>query len=348
MSLDPASSKSTPSAGKSRTVPLFFAAASGLLVLVLVFLTPSLFLRPKVQQGFLLNGAPLRLIGAEYGTQFHAPQRAVDPLMTLLPGKWQRALGWSPGFLILRPLARTNLCFWMEASGSVNPAPVLQYLLVDREGFEAAMIFDGPNGIRQLAGFGPPRLADVCATPVFPRQGKTVRLRVVQPRPDGSRYDVAEFVVPNPAQADAPTWPSSPMPIEVSVGAKRFILKQARVGTPNPKLWQDPTGDWQGRWAEFRFQVKETDRTSWGWEVSRIELMDATGNQSILTGKGRGSLNGRLSYAEGEDVVVVHRWMLWSDEPAWRMRVHFENGSGDKEVVEYTFRPEFLAPTRKP
>ena len=90
----------------------------------------------------------------------------------------------------------------------------------------------------------------------------------------------------------------------------------------------------------------EAGRTTWGWEVDRIELMDATGNQVLLTGKGRGALNGRLSYAEGDDVVVVHRWMLWSDETAWRIRVHFQNDSGGTEIVEYTFRPEFLARTK--
>lgn len=336
-----------PLVGISRRRRRWVLGAFGLALLVMIVFAQGLFRRPQVQQGLLLNGACLRWIGAEYGTQFHAPQRGGDRLMGLLPGMWQRALGWSPGLRFLGPTARTDLCFWMEAAGSSNTAPALQYLLVDREGFEAPMIFDGPFGFRQLAGFGPPRFADVCATPVFPRRGETVRLRVVEPRPDGSRYDVAEFVMPNPVKASAPSWLPSPMPIEASMGAKRFILKQGRVGVPNPKLWQDPTGDWQGRWAEFRFQVKEAGRSSWGWEVSRIELMDATGNQVLLTGKGRGSLNGRLSYAEGEDVVVVHRWMLWSDETAWRMRVHFQNGSGGSETAEYTFRPEFLAPVRR-
>jgi hypothetical protein len=138
------------------------------------------------------------------------------------------------------------------------------------------------------------------------------------------------------------------MPIEVSAGASRFILKQARVGVPDPKLWQDPTGDWEGRGAEFRFQVKEAGRTSWDWEVMQIRLMDPTGNEPLLTGRERGSLNGRLSYAEGEEVVVVHRWVLWSDETAWRMQVYFRNGAGGAEIVEYTFRPEFLAQAKKP
>jgi hypothetical protein len=163
---------------------------------------------------------------------------------------------------------------------------------------------------------------------------------------DVSRYDVAEFVMRNPAQTRAPNWIPSTMPIEASVGAKRFILKQAKVGVPDPKRLQEPAVDWEGRWAEFRFQVKEGNRTSWGWEVSRIDLMDATGNRPILTGNGKGALNGRLSYSEGDDVVVVHRWLLWSDETAWRMRVHFQNGSGGSEIAEYTFRPGFLTPAK--
>ncbi len=325
---------------------LFGLGAVGLVLLGLMAFATELFHRPPEQLGVLLNGGSLTFQGANYGMQFQSPPRGFDAVLGVFPRRWQRALGWSPGSVGIYANGRPNLCFWLD-SQAPWPNPLgLQYLLVDQQGFESLVFFDNPFQSGQLAGFGPPRWLEVCATPAFPRRGKTVRLRVVQSRPDGSRYDVAEFVVPNPARTTVPSWLPSQMPIEASVGAKRFILKQARVGVPDPKRLQEPPVDWEGRWAEFRFQVKEAGRTSWGWEVDRIELMDATGNQVLLTGKGRGALNGRLSYAEGDDMVVVHRWMLWSDESAWRMRVHFQNDSGGSEIVEYTFRPEFLARTK--
>ena len=135
----------------------------GVALLVVTAFAMGLLHRPQVQQGMLLSDAVLRWIGAEYGTQCHAPQRPIDRLNWQLPRLWQQALGWSPGLRTLGPTARTNLCVWMEVDGPSIMPPALQYLLVDREGFEAAMVFDGPNGFRPLAGFGPPRFADVCA-----------------------------------------------------------------------------------------------------------------------------------------------------------------------------------------
>ncbi len=75
-------------------------------------------------------------------------------------------------------------------------------------------------------------------------------------------------------------------------------------------------------------------------------ISDAIGKPIRVSGEDYGSFNGQFSRTDADEIVCVHRWDLWSDEPAWKLRVHFEHPHQPSYWVEYLVRPVFVSLAR--
>jgi hypothetical protein len=98
-----------------------------------------------------------------------------------------------------------------------------------------------------------------------------------------------------------------------------------------------------GEWSELRFRVTEQGKPSAGWTIKEMWISDAIGKPVRVSGEDLGSFNGQFSRNEGDEVTCVHHWDFWSDEPAWKLRAHFEHPAKPGCWVEYLVRPEFLS-----
>ena len=197
-------------------------------------------------------------------------------------------------------------------------------------------------------GFGgclcPTRLGLIRGTGNFPRRSKMFFLRLYQQTQDGQRVRVADVPVRNHGYQDYPRWKPQGLPIEHQTNNFTFALVTAKVGIASPGSLLPPYALQAGEWIEFRFQVSAQGRPASGWSINEMIMWDATGNRLRVSGEDLGALTRQLSRLEQNELVCVHRWGFWADEPAWRLSVHFEQ-RGDWDCwIDYMVRPEFLHP----
>ena len=96
----------------------------------------------------------------------------------------------------------------------------------------------------------------------FPRDGKTVFLRLSPPAEPGAVRQCLEFEFENPLQTSAPKWNASPAPVTNKVGDLQFILTSA---APNKIMFALPSADW----SISDCRMFDNEGNSFGW--SRTE-----------------------------------------------------------------------------
>jgi hypothetical protein len=160
------------------------------------------------------------------------------------------------------------------------------------------------------------------ALELFPRRGRTVRLRLYDM---SGQKPVAEFVTANPIPGPQPVWTPAPLPIVKHSGDVDFTLTQLAtvLGHANPMGLVGSSGD---AWTEATFRVTRDGRATRDWEPVEVTLSDATGNSLVR----RGSLShhrGSAYWTQTGDLSYRFDGGLSLDEAAWKMRFEFTRRS---------------------
>jgi hypothetical protein len=296
----------------------------------------------KQAPGRLLDGTRVVLEKVGYGTNYSPPKPMSDRLLRHLPASWLQRIKWNLGSGPSGTADRDIFLFWLRFSSPAAADQAIGYAIADEGGFEAAMIFGGRYGAYQPSGFGTNYSGLVRGAGLFPRRSKSFRLRLYQQDGSGNLVRVAEFPIRNPGFRREPSWKPHPLPSEWQTNGLVLTLTRATVGTRPPGQVVAPYSLQAGEWSEFRFRVTEQGKPSAGWMIREMWISDAIGKPIRVSGEDAGSFNGQFSRTDGDEIVCFHHWDFWADEPAWKVRVHFEHPARPGCWAEYLVRPEFL------
>lgn len=158
----------------------------------------------------------------------------------------------------------------------------------------------------------------------FPRRGRLVRIRFLDPGPDGKPRP--ELIVPNPASGRYPVWTPDPLPAHGSIGALQVRLKRFETGVAGT----DENG---GRTLDTVVELHIQERgklAGRGWAVESVALTDATGNRWENDYNGISSKHGR--------VLVTMGPLLLPEEAAYRVEVELARTSGFAADEVWTLR----------
>ena len=204
------------------------------------------------------------------------------------------------------------------------------------------MIFDGPHGSYSPGGFSKNQVGLVLGAGTFPHRSKKFFVRLYQQDGNGKRLRVAEFLVRNRGFQNSPKWMPQGLPIEQQTNGLAFSLVNAEVGVAPPSAILAPYDLQAGEWSEFRFRVSAQGQPSAGWIVNEMMILDATGNRLRVSAEDNGAFNHQFCRMEGDEIVCLHRWEFWPEEPAWKLSVHFERPPEPGCWIEYLVHPNFL------
>jgi len=320
---------------------------SGVVAAVLVLGTIAFLLGTTLTQapGRLRDGTRVGLEKVSFGTAYSPPKSWLASLLGHLPANWLSRIKWNPGSGPTGTADREICAFWLKFSSPAAAAQSISYALADETGFEAPMIFTGFYGPYQPAGFGTNHFGLARGAATFPRRSKTILLRLYQQDDGGHRVRVAEFRIKNLGFKDSPSWKPQPLPVDQHTNGLVLTLVSAEVGTTPPGPVLAPYDRQAGEWSEFRFRVSEQGQPAAGWTIKEMWIPDTAGKSYRISAQDNGAFNGQFSRIEGDEIICVHRWESWTDEPAWKLRVHFEHPAKPGCWVEYLVRPEFLTST---
>jgi hypothetical protein len=145
---------------------------------------------------------------------------------------------------------------------------------------------------------------------VLPRHGKTVRLRIYE-----LSANIGEFKLQNPVRVDAPSWKPEPLPITREDAGVKFTLVQFTA----EKVVRSERG-FASALNTLTFQISERGERTTNWQLRTIHASDALGNHNFY---------GTASYVlRNGDERWPGNWLLWPDEPAWRLRLEFARRGG--------------------
>ena len=319
-------------------VVLGAVVAIAVAVLALVWITNS------DDTGRLLDGTGIVLQGVSYGTNHSIPKAPLERLIERLPASWIRRMHWTASSGTPRTTTRPIFSFYLNFSSTAAATQSISYAIADEHGFESPFIFEGYYGSYTPGGFSNRRLGLVRGTGTFPHHSRTFDLCLYQQTENGRRVPVARFPIPNAAyQSASSSWQPQEFPSVYSTNGFTFSLRTILVGVKPPGPLEGRYAAQAGQWSEFRFRVTTNGSPAAGWSVNEMTIADAGVNHLRVSGEDFGSFNGQFSREEQDEIVCCHRWEFWSDEPAWKLRVHFEQADGNGYWIEYLVRPQFLS-----
>jgi len=299
---------------------------------------------PRRNPGHLLNSTRVVLQSGAYGTSYSPPRPLLDRLLAHLPAAWLTRLHYTlcsgPSGAV-RGAPGDIFCFWLDFSSPNAESQKIGYAIADESGFESPMVFNGFYGPYEPGGFARNHSGLIRGAGIFARRGNRFFLRLYQQDVSGKRILVAQFPVKNSGLRRTPAWQAQPLPISQQTNGLSLTLVSAQVGIPCPGPLVAPFDLQAGEWSEFRFQVSDKGELNAGWTINEIWISDATGQFIRISGQDVGSFNRQFSRTEGDQIVCVHRWDYWTDEPAWKFRVHFEHPTKPGCWAEYLVRPSF-------
>lgn len=163
----------------------------------------------------------------------------------------------------------------------------------------------------------------------FPRRQGQFYVRVQENNNDGQEMADNKFVISNPARGPFTALAANPVPDTEEDGDFSVTLKKLVARAKMPFMRNNDADDTdpinQGAQATFQVQINGTNAPN--WQPVAIETSDGTGN------KVTGWVNAR---AQDDDWVASYQYALWSDEPAWKLRVEFSKQSGFNEDELWT------------
>jgi hypothetical protein len=148
----------------------------------------------------------------------------------------------------------------------------------------------------------------------LPRQGKTLRLRLYELQ-NGRSACVGEFKMRNPVHADAPAWKPEPLPVSREDAGVAFTLAQFTA----ENVVRAERG-FASALNTLRFQITEHGQRTTNWQLRTVHASDALGNHNFYGAASHSERNG--------DETWTGNWLLWPDEPAWKLRLEFARRGG--------------------
>lgn len=301
----------------------------------------------------LRDGTRVVIDKLSYSTHYSPPKPLPDILLSLPPASWLQTIKWSPCLGPSGSWEHEIFTFWFRFSHPPSFSSISYSLLpaagqpicfgiADENGFEAAVTLAGSYGFYQPAGFGNRRFGLVCGAGVFPRRCKMFLLRLYQKDALGNLSAVAEFPIKNSSFKYRAAWKPEPLPADHETNGLVLTLVSARVGTEPPGPELGPYKRQVGEWSEFRFRVTQHGKPASGWTVDEMWISDGISKPIYFSREDYGAFDGQLSRTAGDEIVCIHRWDLWSNEPAWRLLVHFKHANNSDCWTDYLVRPEFL------
>jgi hypothetical protein len=331
----------------TRTKRVMFLTGGVTALLIIPLLVESAARRRA--HGRLVDGTEVVLQRVSYGTNHTSPTAPLEGLLVHLPANWRRAIHWSPSSRRSNASSRPIFTFWLSFSSPAVVNQSISYAIADHNGFEAPMVFEGFYGPYTPGGFSTNVVGLARGTGNVPHRSGRFFLRLYQQTADGERIRVAEFPVTNVGLHTERGWAPEQLPIDQHTNGLTFSLVRAEVGVSPPGPLVAPYNLQGGQWSEFRFRVTEHAEPSAGWAINEIWVSDAAGNRLRCSAQDLGAFNGRFSRIEREEIVCLHRWEFWADEPAWQLTVHFERSTNTNGYwMDYLVRPGFAKLRKRP
>ncbi|HWN94754.1 MAG TPA: hypothetical protein VNT99_06965, partial [Methylomirabilota bacterium] len=256
-------------------------------------------------------GAVVTLEKVTYGKEHRFVHGSLwQRLRARLPEKW---FGKSGAVMLTHRTTNDVAVAWMVWKGSsVTNVAMLPY-------FSSYIVVNGRDELLQIT-----RMAALhrigkevldARELVLPRQGKSVRLRLYDFATNSHRLPVGEFKISNPSRKDPLEWKPEQLPIRRTGGNVEFTLSQFTAGT-------EVRADRRLLTAlnKLTFQIAENGQRTTNWQLRSIYASDALGNQNVY---GVGSYPDRNGDESWEGY-----WLLWPDEPAWKLRLEFVRRGG--------------------
>ncbi len=252
----------------------------------------AVFLWLRLPQKIILpDGTKLTLAAVTYGKHhvFSAPKIAVRRVNT----------------------ATDTLCVWVREEFAGQTHGNFTVFILDKSGAYCA----GTATVQRFpAGPG----ADIACFRLanFPRRDGKLRLQILaDDSPDEPQVAKNEFAVKFPAQNPSAKWLPQSLPDtqesnDFTVTLTKLVHGVSYTQPKNPAA-TDPTN--QAVLAAFRIEQNGVIATN--WQPARIESWDATGNHSIS--------GAHKIQRDGNETVMIYKWGLPPDEPAWKLRAEF-------------------------
>jgi hypothetical protein len=326
----------------SRKRLLCVVAAFTVVALAIVWLARS------GSAGRLLDGTQVVLQRVSYGTNYWVPKAPLEDLLGHLPASWYGKIHWTPSSGMGGASTRPIFYFWLNFSSPTAATQSISYAIADEHGFEVPLVFEGPYGSYTPGGFSKRHIGRVQATGTFPHRSRTFALSLYQQAANGQPVRVARFPIRNLGFENSPLWKPQELPIVYATNGFSLALVKATVGVRPPGPLAAPYSAQAGQWSEFRFRVTSQASPAAGWIINEMLIGDATGNQLRVSGEDLGAFNHEFSRLEKDEIICCHRWEFWADEPAWKLRVHFEGPADNSKSysiesywIEYLVCPQF-------
>lgn len=150
---------------------------------------------------------------------------------------------------------------------------------------------------------------------VLPRHSKNVRLRLHQWDEDTKSVCVGEFKLAVSPRREVPLGKPEPLPIRRVDGELEVALTQFTAENE-----VRANRGFVSALHTLTFQVSTQGQRTTNWQLRTIEASDALGNRNIAWVASFLDRNG--------DETWFGPWLLWPDEPAWRLRLEFARRSG--------------------
>lgn len=247
------------------------------------------------------DDSKVTLLAVQYGKR-HAPPSATKPA----PGARGGARGNS------FTTDKDTLVIWVREQYDSKQYHYFQFYVYDKAG--TACVQSGPRNWRNNGN-------EVVAVQfdAFPRRQGKFYVRVQEQGNGGQEMSDQKFVIANPARGSFENWTAESLPDtktddDLSVTLTKLVFGADSTYQRN----QDNPDDPANKGVAATYHVERNGKPVTDWQPVSIETSDATGNQVG---------GGPNTQWNGDEGVTTYQWGLWSDEPAWKVRMEFSQQS---------------------
>jgi hypothetical protein len=306
-----------------------------------VFAIKQALKQPPVQTITMSDGTQLYVAGTSYGTN-HVFGNRMARLVVRMPSPVQdiatdlfgpRALD-SVSFTTPTPM----LVLWLKVSNRSPKLPPPAPL----SGWYDAYLGDTTDYVSGPSWGISPNISSLLQFSTFPRRDRSLTLHVYSHDSKGRTTDCGELSFVNPGYHDYPQWRPQTLPATNRTGDVEAVLTDFGTGHGEGNGFsggnyaiQFETNNGSGRTeVGCRIHFHSLSDTNQMWQVTHVELSDATGNVVGNTG---------MTSWGGQDLFEFAP-ALWPGENAWKMRCEIKRTAGFTSNEIFTFKNVPIGP----
>jgi hypothetical protein len=247
------------------------------------------------------DGSKLTLLAVEFGKK-HAPPNVKTPAGTRV----RRGNSFTT--------TNDTLVVWVRQQYDAKEYHYFQYLAYDRAGAACVSSYGGYGGNNRGNEVVGIRFEG------FPRRQGKFFLRAEENGNGGQELSDQKFVIRNPSRGPFLNWTPDSLPNtqeddDVSVTLTKLVAGAAMPYTRD----NDDPDDAMNKGVQATFHVERNGKPVTDWEPVAVETSDATGNHVNAAVAG--------NQWSGNDDAATYQYGLWTDEPAWKIRLEFSQRS---------------------